>query len=240
MTVEIFDCEQGSEEWHHLHLGIPTSSNFAAILAKGEGKTRRTYLMKCLAERFTGEPADSFVNAHMERGKAMEDEARNLYAFMYNAEPRRVGFIRNGKMGCSPDSLLGDKGGLEIKTKLGHLQLEALFADKLPPEHKAQVQGCLMVAEREFWHFTSFWPRLPLLVVPVYRDEPYIKILRSEVDRFNDDLDALTAKLISQGAQLAVEGGGMEELIGTPGPRAQEDFDRILGAPDLMKAAAPF
>lgn len=193
--MEIFDCEQGSDAWRACRLGIPTASVFADVLAKGEGKTRRKLMLTLLGERLTGEPAESYTNAHMERGKVMEAEARDMYAFIHGVEPQLVGFIRNGDCGCSPDSLIGDKGMLEIKTKLPHLQLECIFQDRLPPEHKAQVQGGLMVAEREWVDFCSFWPKLPLFVKRVYRDEEYIKTLRAEVDRFCEEMAELEAKL---------------------------------------------
>ena len=72
----------------------------------------------------------------------MEDEARNMYAFMKDASPQRVGFIRNGTKGASPDSLLDHNGGLEIKSAAAHVQIERLLKDELPAEHKAQVHGC--------------------------------------------------------------------------------------------------
>ena len=34
------------------------------------------------------------------------------------------------------------------------------------------------------------------------RDEPYIRMLKSEIDRFNDELDALTEKLVRAGATM--------------------------------------
>lgn len=197
--IEIIDCEQGSDEWRRARLGIPTASEFKSVLAKGEGKTRRTYLMKLLGERFTGEPSENYQNAHMERGHVMEAEARSLYAFMQDAEVTPVGFIRNGGKGCSPDGLIGTNGLAEVKTKLAHLQLETWFAGELPSEHRAQVQGALWVAEREWCDFISYWPKLPLVVVRVYRDEAYIKTLASEVDRFNDELEMLTATLVTKG-----------------------------------------
>jgi hypothetical protein len=203
MTVTVFHCEQGTEEWARCRLGIPTSSEFKSVLAKGEGKTRKTYMLKLLGERFTGESAENFTNAHMERGKMMEEEARRLYAFTKDADPEIVGFIRNGNIGCSPDSLIGPAGMVEIKTKLPHLQLEALFADKLPPEHKAQVQGQLWVAEREWVDFVSYWPRLPLFVKRVTRDEEYIASLKAEVEKFCDELDELTVKMEAHGAERA-------------------------------------
>lgn len=200
MTAIIFDCEQNSEAWHRLRLGIPTASEFDSILAKGQGKTRRTYMMKLLGERFTGEPASNYQNAHMERGHEMEDEARQLYAFMQDENPVRVGFIRNDDKGCSPDAAIGGNGLLEIKTKLPHLQLEALFADRLPPEHQAQVQGQLWVAEREFCDFVSYWPKLPLFVKRIYRDEAYIKALAGEVARFIAELAEMTERVKGYGA----------------------------------------
>jgi len=205
-VIEIINCEQGSEEWHRARLGIPTASEFKAVLAKGEGKTRRTYLMKLLGERFTGEPADHYTDAHMERGKVMEDEARAAYAFMHDAEVTRVGFIRNGAKGCSPDGLIGNDGMTEIKTKLAHLQMEAVIAGKLPSEHVAQVQGGLWTAEREWCDFVSYWRKCPLLVVRVYRDEPYIKNLEREVGIFNEELEMLTTMFISKGHKPAFHG----------------------------------
>lgn len=197
MAAEIITCEQGTPEWHTCRLGIATSSEFKSILAKGEGRMRRTYMMKLLGERLTGEPAENYSNGHMDRGKTMEAEARTAYAFLQAEEPEIVGFIRNGNVGCSPDSLIGASGMLEIKTKLPHLQLEALLAGSLPSEHQAQVQGQLWVAEREFVDFVSYWPKLPLFVKRVYRDEIYIKTLAVEVAKFNDELAALESRVLA-------------------------------------------
>lgn len=203
MTIQLFHCDQGTDEWRRCRLGIPTASEFGSILAKGERKMRHTYMMKLLGERFTGEPADNYTNGHMERGKAMEDEARRLYAFMQDAEPVRVGFVRRGDVGCSPDSLVGDDGMLEIKTKLPHLQIAALIAGKLPPEHLAQVQGQMWVAERQWVDFVSYWPKLPLFVKRVPRDEAYIATLVAEVEQFLAELNDKAAWLAKNGATLA-------------------------------------
>lgn len=193
--IEVFDIEQGGEDWLKCRLGLPTASRFATVMAKGEGKTRSEYMRKLAGEVLTGEPADSYTNAHMERGQVMEDEARDLYDFLQDAEIVRVGFIRNGQKGASPDSLIGENGGLEIKTALPHIQIERLIRNDLPPEHKAQVQGGLWVTERVWWDFVSYWPRLPMLRVRVYRDEPYIKNLSGEIDRFNDELAVLVERI---------------------------------------------
>lgn len=197
--MEILTCEQGSEEWFRARMGIPTASEFHTVMALGRGggesKTRRTYMFKLAGELLTGEPMDSFGNAHTERGKEMEPDARNLYAFMTDAEPQLVGFIRNGQKGCSPDSLVGDIGMVEIKTKLPHLQVDCLLNDRVPPEHKAQCQGALWVAEREWIDFVSYWPGLPLFVIREHRDEEYIAKLSDAVDAFNDELAAVVEQV---------------------------------------------
>ena len=89
--MEIFtDLEQGSSEWFACRAGIPTASKFATVLAKGEGKSRSKYMRQLAGEVITGEPAETFSNSHMERGHAMEDEARQTYAFINDVEPVRV------------------------------------------------------------------------------------------------------------------------------------------------------
>jgi len=198
-VIEVFDCPQGTPEWYACRLGIPTASEFATVMAKGRGggesKTRWTYLMKLLGERLTGEPMWTFQNEHMERGKIMEGEARDWYVFQTDFELRQVGFIRNGDKGCSPDSLIGNDGMLEIKTKLAHLQCEVLLDEQLPPEHKAQTQGQLWVGEREWVDFVSYWPKLKPFKVRAYRDEPYIKTLAAAVDQFNEELAAYEERI---------------------------------------------
>lgn len=197
--MQIIECDQGSEAWFRARMGIPTASEFHTVMASGRGggesKTRRTYMLKLAGEILTGEPMDSFGNVHTERGKEMEPDARNLYAFMRDVEPQLVGFIRNGQKGCSPDSLIGSGGMVEIKTKLPHLQVDCLLSDRVPPEHKAQCQGALWVAEREWIDFVSYWPGLPLFVKREHRDEEYIATLAAAVDEFNDELAATVERV---------------------------------------------
>jgi hypothetical protein len=190
----IYDCEQNSPEWLEARRGIPTASRFSDVLAKGQGITRKKYLRTLAGEILTGEVAESFSNAHTERGHAMEGEARTMYAFAHDADPVLVGFMRRGRVGASPDSLIDANGLLEIKTKLPHLQIEALEGNKLPSEHVAQVQGQLWVSGRDFCDFVSYWPKLPLFCIRVERDEKYIATLAQEVADFTGELDALVAR----------------------------------------------
>jgi hypothetical protein len=154
----------------------------------GESKTRRTYMLKLAGEILTKQPMENYTNAHMERGKEMEDEARRQYAFQHDADLERVGFIKAGTKGCSPDSLIGKKKMLEIKTTLPHLLIDIHLRGEFPPEHKAQCQGNLWVADREEIDIAIFWPKMPLYVQTIHRDEPYIAAMSKAVDEFNAEL----------------------------------------------------
>lgn len=195
----IFDCEQGSAEWFACRRGIPTASEFATVMAKGrsggDSVTRRKYLLTLAGEIITGEVADAWEgNRHTERGKAMEPDARNAYAFMFGVDPVPVGFIRRGRAGASPDSLVGDDGLLEIKTKLPHIQLDLLDRDRVPPEHIAQIQGQLWISGRQWCDFVSYWPGLPMFTKRVERDDVYITTLSAAVDEFNAEVDAVVRR----------------------------------------------
>ena len=197
--IEIFDLPQGTPEWFACRRGIVTASRLKDVLAGGRGKTRRTYMLTLIGERLTGEVQEGYTNAHMERGHVMEEEARVLYEFQQDVEVEQTGFVRNEfagvPVGCSPDGLIGDVGLIEIKSKLPHLQLDVLLRGEMPSEHKAQVQGQLWICERDWCDFASFWPRLPLFVKRIYRDEKYIKELQEAVDKFWNELLETEAKI---------------------------------------------
>ena len=197
--MEILTMDQGSAAWHEARRGIPTASEFAAVMATGKGgkpsASRRTYMLKLAGEIITGEMQEQFVTAHMVRGHTMEPEARDLYAFVEDQPIQQVGFIRNWGAGCSPDGLVGDAGLLEIKTNLPHIHIERMLADEYPPEHVAQAMGCLWIAEREWIDMICYWPKMPRFVKRLYRDEEYIGRLADAVSAFNEELAAIVDRI---------------------------------------------
>ncbi len=163
-------------------------------------QARLKYMRTLAGEIIRGTPEEEgYSSPAMERGKVTESEARDLYAFARGVEPVEVGFVRNGNAGASPDSLIGDDGGLEIKTALAHIQIERLQKGELPSEHKAQVHGNLWITERAWWDFVSYSPGLPPLIVRVERDEAYIAKLAAAVDAFNSELAEVVEKVRKYG-----------------------------------------
>jgi hypothetical protein len=203
-VLEVFDCEQGTPEWRACRMGIPTASEFKSVMAQGGGKVRKAYMLKLLGERLTGEPMENFANAHTMRGHTLEDEARKLYISERWIDMRvhRTGFVRRaipsvGLVGCSPDALVDDDGLIEIKTKLPHLQLEAILNGDCPAEHMAQCQGALWITGRKWLDFISYWPGLPLFVTRVLPELEYTAKLAAALSEFTAELDALEMNLMT-------------------------------------------
>lgn len=182
-----------------------TAQTVGAIFKKGapetfhrpRAKMSATYMRKLAGERITGHPADeSYTNAHMERGKTMEAEARSFYEFTTGTEVERVGLIKNHGAGASPDGLIGDDGLLEIKTALPHILIGYHEAATVPPEHGAQVMGQLWISERQWVDLLIYWPGMPPFQSRVQRNDTYIeKKLAPAVREFTDELEALVARL---------------------------------------------
>lgn len=197
MTIEIFEGEQGTDEWRNLRLGLITASVFGVLMARGEQKGRQTLLYRLAGEKITGEPAENYSNEAMEAGKRDEPELRKHYGFVRDCEPRQVAFVRALKCGCSPDALLGDDGVLEIKRTAPHLLIPMLLEPaKFPPKHYAQCQGALMVTGRKWCDLLVGHPKMPQkLIVRTERDEGYISDLRDAIDVFELELRRLVERL---------------------------------------------
>jgi hypothetical protein len=118
---------------------------------------------------------------------------------MHDVEPVQIGFIRNGQKGCSPDSLVNDRGLLEIKTALPHILIDHILNDRFPPEHRAQVQGQLWIAEREYNDLMIYWPGLPPFIKRTARDEKFITKLSRAVAQFNEEIEAVVERIRSYG-----------------------------------------
>lgn len=197
MIEYFYDIEQGTEEWFNLRLGVPTASMFHAIMAKGQGKTRRTYMLKLIGEILTQEQQENYSNSHMDRGKELEAEARDLYSLTACIDIKQCGFIKSDNIGYSPDGLISEDGLTEIKTKLPHLQLDVLLKDKIPPEHIPQLQGGLLVSDREWVDFVSYWPRLPIFIKRMYRDKKIIADIKISVNAFIEEMHETIEKIKS-------------------------------------------
>lgn len=197
--VTIYTMPQGDESWFQAKLGIPSAGSFSKILAKGQGKTRRTYMLKLAAEILTGTHRDTFQNADLLRGIEQEPQARREYEFIKDVSVDQIGFARKGRVGASPDGLVRATGGIEVKSVLPETQIETILANKIPPGHKPQIQGNIMVLDLEWMDFISYSPLLKnknyIFIKRMYPDFAYIQNLQTELLRFIKELDELVKKM---------------------------------------------
>ena len=202
--MKILTIPQGSPEWLAARLGRVTMSELKTLLVNGKGPGgfgtgAFSYMHQLIGERITGKLAEPFQgNAHTRRGHELESVARELYRDATDEiEPQEVGIILNHEVGYSPDSLVGDNGLLEIKTKLPKFQIEVLLNGEIPDEHIPQCQGGLWVSEREWIDFVSYWPGMPLFVKRAYRDEALIRTIAERVDAFHEEMERRISQVMA-------------------------------------------
>lgn len=192
-TPQIFDFPQYSSEWWDARRGVPSASNFGRIItpAKGElSKSAGDYIAELIADKhqtFIPFSTERGLTREMADGINREPEARDWYAMERNVDVRQVGFIVSacGRFGCSPDSLVGDDGGLELKCPTLKTQVKYLIDGGLPDEYKAQVHGSLIVSGRDWWDFASYAPGLPPLLLRIEPDS-FTEKLRDALEEFHE------------------------------------------------------
>ncbi len=216
----LHQVEQGTAAWHALRLGIPTASEFHRVVTPGGklSKQSRAYALRLVAERLLNRPLESVEGVEwMEHGRATEPEAVQAYEFHHGMRTGVVGFITtdDGRTGCSPDRLVGHAGLLEVKCPSPAVHVRYLL-DGFEDGYLPQVQGQLLVAEREWCDWLSYHSEMPFVCVRAHRDEPYIARLRDALKAFNDMREELYARALQAGAYR------VQPRVLTPHEAAQE------------------
>ena len=192
---------QGSEAWLSLRLGHPTASEFDNLVSPTgnirTGQGVRSYLCRKVAEHMTGKPLEDATTWAMDQGSLLESEAIPFYEFAFNAKVQRVGYVSSDDMriGCSPDGLIGDDSGLELKCPRPQTHVAYLLDGVLPEGYVAQVQGCMYVTGRPRWTFLSYSRKFPPLVVQVARDDAFQAALKAALDSFLAAMDDAMARI---------------------------------------------
>ena len=208
--AEIIEVWQGSPEWIEARLGIPSASNAAKITAGGDGKTRDEYMRKLAGEEVSRRPREDFQSNAMERGTGMEPELRALYQMMTGRVPLPVssdpnltfepgqpgyGFVRRklgvGRFGASPDSRIGNEGGLEIKSQAPHVLIETMRRDVVPTEFIPQCQATMLVTGWAWVDLLIGYTGMPPFIRRVRRDPSKIAQLEVGIQAFNEELGEL-------------------------------------------------
>lgn len=182
--MKILNDEQGSEAWHRSRIGIITATRMGMITTSTGlwSKQAEGCIADIVDEMVHDAPApEGYISDAMQHGNLYEPLARQTYAFDKDVTVQTAGLCLHDDwpIGFSPDGLIGDNGGLEIKCPKGKTHQNYCIEGKLPTNYKVQVMMALWISEREWWDFYSFQPfYAEQFCLRVYRDEKLISALR--------------------------------------------------------------
>lgn len=152
--------EQRSPEWFAARKGRVTASSVGAILGNSPNANRAEVMRRMVREYHDAEKEFS-GNIATDYGTNNEAGALIDYRIETGNDVAEVGFItKEDWAGCSPDGLIGDHGGLEIKCPFGKRKdIEPEFKRlEDQPHYHDQVQFSLWVTGRTWWHFWQWSP----------------------------------------------------------------------------------
>ncbi|EJF82317.1 lambda exonuclease family protein [Bartonella doshiae] len=206
--------EQRTAEWFQARLGKVTASNVYNIIsktAKGLPTSKyEDYKMKLMTERLTGETSQSYTTSAMQWGIEHEDDALKEYAFIYDTEVTRCGFIQHPTMemaGASPDGFVGEDGLVEIKCPQSANHLRFFMDGNIKPEYIAQIQFQMACTGRKWCHFVSYNPqfvgrstRLRMKIKRILRDEKHIEEINKAVETFLAEIDQDMKQILARAA----------------------------------------
>lgn len=204
--MRVHPADQNSAAWILARLGIPTASQFDRIITPSKRKyseSRGSYINELVAERIKGEQLRDVSTVAMSRGSELEDDARAWYEFHHDADTVTVGLCLHDEYdaGASPDALVGDDGGLEIKCPELVKHIANLRGAEIAKP--TQVQGGMWVTGREWWDVTSHHPGMRHVVRRFERDPEWMGLFDEYIPRFLKELEAAYEAVIGGESELA-------------------------------------
>lgn len=194
---------QYSPEYWAAKKGLPSASEFHRIITPAKWEYAAgayTYACELVAQDYDYNYGmnDEFATAAMRNGTIIEPESRRLYEFQRNCDVEQVGLCISdcGRFACSPDGLVSDDGGIELKHPTAATHVKWLMAGGVPAEHLAQCHGFLLVTKRQWIDFLSFYPGMPLLLARVTPDEKTVALAEA-LERFDRTLNEIRGKVAS-------------------------------------------
>lgn len=184
---------------HPERAAVAKADDSPPVLTMADNDTARRLAERLAAERIAGEvdPDEELGGRDIWRGRDAEAPARAKYAEHYGVEVAEVGFMlleEDGlRIGVSPDGLVGDEGGLEIKSPRRKGHVATVVNGVVPAFHVAQIQTALMVSGRDWWDFVSYAPGLRMWVKRVLPDPDWHRAIRVAVTEFEQTVEQMVA-----------------------------------------------
>jgi hypothetical protein len=166
------------------------------------------YAFRLAVERIAGDPLDQgFETWAMRRGHELEPDARMEHEMQTGLIAQEAGFITtdDGVFGASADGLVGDEGGAEYKCFVDPEKLRSFHIDNDASDVFDQVQGCMWISGRKWWHLGLYCPALAPAGKQLWwrefkRDDDYINAMEADLWAFKLLVDAYETKLRTKAA----------------------------------------
>ena len=166
------------------------------------------YAFRLAVERISGVPLDEgFETYAMRRGHELEPTARMEHEIATGLFVKRAGFVvtDDGLFGASADGLIDDDGGSEYKCLISPETIRTVILNKDISEYIDQIQGCMWITNRKWWHFALYCPALASVGKQLYwrrveRDEEYIAALEQDLIAFEKIVTGYQLELLKQAA----------------------------------------
>lgn len=199
--MKVLTTEQRTPEWHKARRGHVTASRLGDVLAKPGTKRRNGYLLSLVLDL---EGVEDFSTSEddlapwQRDGVTWEAWARGWYSW-HHFDVTETGFVEADPpfqwLGCSPDGLVGDVGGIEIKFHK-RLQLLRESVDRIPRSTRDQTQMAMHICNRRWWDLVNFWrdDEMDLEqghVTRIWRDQSRIDYLLERSANFYVDVLAM-------------------------------------------------
>lgn len=217
---------QGTAEWDEVRLTRFTSSEFYKLMECGKremtkeelaarpkkGKGSKTtmvpdpskmgdkglkYIRQKVWETLSGVGLPSAYAFPLVHGKTTEPLAVIAFENKFQVETYEVGFQTfTDHAGGSPDRLIGDDAGLEIKCPSSDEQIDYLLLTdhydlkRNYPEYYWQCVSLMLFTNRRTWHFCTYDGRMK-------EEKHQLTHIQIEWDKVEEDIDAVTKALES-------------------------------------------
>ncbi len=159
--MKILCDTQGDQRWHDCRRGHLTASRVGDIIAGKHTKRRQQYLSEMVLDLEDApelgevDPAPWYID-----GKKYESWARGWYSWEYDVDVSQTGFVEHDDyafIGCSPDGLLPENSGMQIKYRKSLRTFKQHTAKGVRHADEKQMQFEMWVCGARRWRFVNYW-----------------------------------------------------------------------------------
>jgi len=195
--MKIYNIKQQTPEWFEIKKLHMSASHAQAVGNNGKGL--QTYAYKVLSE-YLATNRENYSNDDMDRGNELEPEARAIYELETGNKVDEVGFIElDDRVGCSPDGLVDEDGGIEIKCPNNQRFTEIIINKEkaIDSNYIWQIQMNLLITGRKWWDFVAYNPNFknPIIIIRIFPDEEKFKELEEGFNKGREIIQDLMNKL---------------------------------------------